>query len=290
MERGARGLRELSVQLAVVLLAATAKGGWAEDDARALIGTLVEDIDMECCDLAKFDRATPPTTPRPLLLLPIPPFDAFHYFNSADSEEVSNCAPHVDPGILTLIPLAGVPGLAVRSPTYSYDDDSPEDEDENFKSDRSSASSEESDGSGWLAIEELAHYILRTDDRNDVSSDHDDQPKDQTMAPFSQRRLVTVLAGEVLETLTAGLVPAGEHKVIRPPPTTADEIIARAAAGSQKTDAAASPRFSLVFDLQVPVAAAALVQAEAVSLAERASRREAQPPLHVIQAAAGRVR
>ncbi|CAK0842369.1 unnamed protein product [Prorocentrum cordatum] len=47
------------------------------------------------------------------------PLDVFHYPNDPSDEaaaEVANLAPHVDPGLVTLIPVAASPGLALRSP------------------------------------------------------------------------------------------------------------------------------------------------------------------------------
>ncbi|CAE8597591.1 unnamed protein product, partial [Polarella glacialis] len=47
------------------------------------------------------------------------PFDIFFYANDPENllaEDVANLSPHVDPGLLTLVPVAATPGLALRCP------------------------------------------------------------------------------------------------------------------------------------------------------------------------------
>jgi hypothetical protein len=282
MERGARGLRELAAQLAVVLLTATSKPTWGADDAKALLDDLIEDVNYRSGDSTRskgFEQAA--TSPG--FALPIPPFDAFHYFNDTDSESVSNCAPHVDPGILTLIPLADVPGLLVRPPRKGNGELLEETE-------AAAGYSDDSDEHGvdeWVGVEELAHAALGSSDECHSGRKSRDEHLRNSPVPC-QQRLITVLAGEVLESLTAGIIPAGVHMVSRPPPVTKDNKSYGPTAGLSEIDTSGQPRFSLVFDLQVPVASAALIEAEATGLTERASRREAQPPLHSIQRVAGR--
>jgi len=282
MKRAARGLRELAMQLSIVLLTSTANTTWGADDAKVLLDDLIEDISFSSCGQAKSEGHAQ----TPALTLPIPPFDAFHYFNDAGSEPVPNCAPHVDPGIITLIPLAEVPGLAVRPPRQNNNELSEEIEAAAGSCDLSG----EYDIDEWLGIEEHAHTSLRcSEDCHSIRKSRGD-PSNRNGSFPCQQRLITVLAGEVLESLTACVIPAGEHKVIRPPPAIKDtrSSIPSLSSPKTKTTDTTQPRFSLVFDLQIPAANAALVQAEATRLMERSSRREAQPPLYSIQGVAGR--
>ena len=200
---------------------------------------------------------------------PIPPFDVFHYFNKNDEGEQSNCEPHNDPGLLTLIPLANVPGLAVFQPCNMNSNTGVE----------GSPSEEDEVRGDWLAVEKCLHRML---------SDEAIEEKTRRMS------LVTVLAGEALESLTAGLVPAGLHRVERP--LVEDFISCVPCAKKMSCRPRISPktpcnmeRYSLVFDLQVNPSIVPEIAAEAELLRARNTRREAQPPLHEIQRVAGQM-
>jgi isopenicillin N synthase-like dioxygenase len=66
--------------------------------------------------------------------LSMPPLDLFHYYNSEESGRSSNCHPHLDPGLITAVVAAEVPGLSIMEPI----DDCSDDED-----------------GQWLAVEKL---------------------------------------------------------------------------------------------------------------------------------------
>jgi hypothetical protein len=330
--------------------------------------------------------------------LPTPPFDLFYYHNdpsSSSSQQQSqglseeekrrviipppNCEPHVDPGLVTLIPIAAVPGLEVKLPRRALrrgggqilssgetcseqqqcgvrsDSDSDGDISDRSSYSDSAGDSEISDGidesdSGgsceeegevkkkegrgtrWLGVErEVQKMVMAIEtavaSAGENSPELSEQARERLVGEQRRRsrssRLLTVLAGDFLETLSAGLIPAGFHRVVSPPPSgtsssalSSDSIpsaalsshaglhvatpCCRGGEGSamvithfeHDTDAAlpccALPRFSMVFDLQPPLKAAVPVELAVEATRELWSRKEAQPPIGVIQRSAGR--
>ncbi len=74
--------------------------------------------ETSCSVLAAYSMLTPLYSSDGAALFASSPFDFFHYYNKSNAElcdTTPNCSIHVDPGFLTLVPSARVPGLALLS-------------------------------------------------------------------------------------------------------------------------------------------------------------------------------
>jgi len=308
VSRAAERLRRLASDIALALLSVT---GSSEHDAQDLLGALVEATPHHDGGLHGTSSVL---DGRGRFNGPMPPFDLFHYRNR--DAGVSNCEPHADPGLVTLIPIANVPGLEVRQPhgqsipradgtcgrerahggtavsdDFDFGHDDASDDDYEFKGCES--------GGEWVNVEELVHGALLVPNLQPTSSS---APACDDIKRF---RVVTVLAGEVMEALTAGLVPSALHRVdntaakpqSRPPFSSAAGTVVglepdappSSAPPSKESWTSPPSRFSLVFDLQVdPIHTPVLANAIDAA-AEAGTRRSAQPPLHILQCAVGRM-
>mmetsp|Transcript_52330 Transcript_52330/g.103930 ORF Transcript_52330/g.103930 Transcript_52330/m.103930 type:complete len:554 (-) Transcript_52330:147-1808(-) len=367
-----RKLHHLSRDLAEGLLEAT---GSTRRDASALLDEILEVIPpvAQLDTLSDGGIGSVAAHHDNGLELPAPPFDLFFYHNGlqpdtsgTDNKKIINflnCEAHVDPGLITLIPISSVPGLEVKTPfrrdgkeasgrkerlgrRRQHDSGGPsgcafvplsssgegswreeasglgnnngegfvgnesKDSSSGSSSNDGGSSSSEDDQEGldgrvsgrWVSVEQEVCTLLSTQ-----SIELSENTQSILELEKQNRVLLVVLAGEFLETLSAGIIPAGLHRVVSPPPlgeindiSTAHMNGSTTAAGAEvhikglasNTSAVSNgmprARFSLVFDLQPSSAAKELVGTVEEKAREIWSRREAQPPLNVIQRAAGR--
>ena len=161
--------------------------------------------------------------------------DIFRYYNRKDCKDV-NCEPHVDPGLITVIPVSATPGLSVWHPGREE----------------------------WWPVEQLVQSENEGCKRPRPGS----AVIDGAVPEGDSGPVAVAIVGEALGLFTAGLLPASLHRVDR--------------------DALRRERFSLVFDLQIPSDTMGNLKQLAQELQDSWVRREAQPPLNVMQLAAGR--
>lgn len=93
--------------LAAVVTTAAAAGAASLDTLSTLLGL---------CETG--ERAAHAVPGAGTTILSASPLDFFRYFNAPDypAGEALNCSVHVDPGFVTIVPCALVPGLAVQHP------------------------------------------------------------------------------------------------------------------------------------------------------------------------------
>ena len=115
---------------------------------------------------------------------------------------------------------------------------------------------------------------------------------------------VVVLAGEALELLTWGLVPAGLHRVecsnswcttnatgggsVEPGTGGMSTHAPFSTIIASASPPAVSSRFSIVFDLQLHISTVKAIRTLSQEMEEQWVRKDTQPPLHYMQRAAGR--
>ena len=113
-EDGEDGLSDAAWEL----MEATYEGLWASTRTMVLAcltatGSSSEDADELLADVLEPLTFCPGSQCRSRLLTP--PMDIFRYYNRKDCKDV-NCEPHVDPGLITVIPVSATPGLSVWHP------------------------------------------------------------------------------------------------------------------------------------------------------------------------------